>query len=232
MLQSDFADDYSDTENDPPNITRRDVENVYRFALSFIDSENEGQCSNTKALTELAQLIEFTLQPKNINVQAARTAIKILIESRCPSNPKAVASIQNLVRNLDIVIQAPADLAIFGFMLKQILIPMSILLEPMPFLSDDKEVKEALVGAYLEHHRDTGLADVIGIWDKVTQLQRTEVEHILARKSSVLRKLLEELTTYNELQGLDIHEALTAFVQEFERRLLRGVRRAHTGRTL
>jgi hypothetical protein len=90
-----------------------------------------------------------------------------------------------------------------------------------------------LIRVYLEEEGERGLRDVILMWDRVGQRWCMEAERVLIVAGfRLLRQTLDDLLQGKHISRIDADQTLTAFVQEFERRLVRGVRPGRAGRSL
>jgi hypothetical protein len=104
------------------------------------------------------------------------------------------------------------DVRVFVFACDQMMIPVNSALISIP--SDDLIYTQARAKAYLDTLGESGLATVIRLWDDLG------VEGCLnAERVAVIREFANLRRNLQGFEELDADIVLTAFVQEFERRL-------------
>ncbi|MEO1165339.1 MAG: hypothetical protein AAFV98_16255, partial [Chloroflexota bacterium] len=110
----------------------------------------------------------------------------------------------------------------------------TILIEKIP--SDDREFALQVVSTYLREEGINALSDVIEMWDRHGMRGSLLIEReAIVAGFSILRTTIEsglQTSEKNIKTRLDADLLLTTFVQEFERRLVRGKRPQRSGRSL
>jgi len=206
-------------------------ENVYWFARALVSSEYGSVGSDTAKMLSLAQAIGTFLSIPEPKLVTSKQAAWNLMRKFHRSGTKAAGRIEKLIDFLDPLVTSIQDLFVLKFTIEHILIPTNELLRRVP--SSDKEVAEELIRAYLDETGEAGLKDVILMWDQKGRRWCMERERFLIVAGfRLLREMLDDLLRDNRLNPIDADQTLTAFVQEFERRLVRGVRPGRAGRSL
>ena len=205
--------------------------NTYWFARALINSEYGGKGAQTSVMVQLASIISLSLEADLFDLDAALTAIRGFLHSLHGQTTSAASKVEGLIEELDALITSKQDLITLEFTIEHIIIPINTLLISVP--SSDKDIAETLIRAHLETQGEAGLANAIAMWDRAGRIGSMEAERILIVAGfRILRKTLEEMVEQEQIESLDSDQALTAFVQEFERRLSRGVRPGRAGRSL
>ncbi|MEI8296246.1 MAG: hypothetical protein WCG04_06980, partial [Alphaproteobacteria bacterium] len=191
--------------------------NAYWFARMLINGDKYGAVGKeTKLLLEicaaLTTVFSNSTQPPDLKVSLAKQIIMSLFEKRFTKATGRSARIKLFLEDLLLKLTRPDDVAVFILTVQNILIPINIALESIP--SDDKAYTEAIAKAYLDKLGDKALATVINLWDDagVTGCLNTERVAVV-RGFTHLRRDIEQMPEY------EMNMILTAYVQEFERRL-------------
>jgi len=147
------------------------------------------------------------------------------------SGTQAASKVEKLIEYLDRLINTGKDLEILGFTIEHIIIPTNMMLRRIP--TSDREAAERIIRGYLAEEGEAGLKDVILMWDRIGERWCMEAERVvIVAGFRLLRETLDDLLRVNKLTRMDADQTLTAFVQGFERRLVRGVRPGRAGRSL
>lgn len=206
-------------------------ENVYWFARSLINSEHGGKGADTQTMLRLAQVIGLSFEAPAFDLEAAKKGIRDFLRGLHDPSTVIAGKVENLVEDLDALVETETDLGVLKFTIEHVVIPMNILLGSVP--SSDRDIAETIVKAHLETENENGLINAITMWDKAGRQGSMEAERTaIVAGFRILRKTLQEMLTQEKIKDLDLDQALTAFVQEFERRLSRGVRPGRAGRSL
>jgi len=206
-------------------------ENVYWFARILVGSEYGSEGSNTTQMLELSRRIDPLLAVPEPKVGTAKRIILNFLGQLHRPGTQAASKVEKLVDRLDQLITSLEDLLVLKFTIDHVIIPTNELLQRVP--SSDKEAAEELIRVYLEEEGEEGLRDVILMWDRVGQRWCMEAERVLIVAGfRLLRETLDDLLQGKHISRIDADQTLTAFVQEFERRLVRGVRPGRAGRSL
>ncbi|MGH8338571.1 MAG: hypothetical protein ACRETL_17490 [Gammaproteobacteria bacterium] len=109
---------------------------------------------------------------------------------------------------------SPKDFEVFVLTCEAIMIPINEALPIIP--SSDRQYAEAIAKAHLDALGEAGLRTIINIWDDLGLYGcLTEERMQVMRGFAALRVVLQQQNLADE----DTNAVLTAFVQEFERRL-------------
>lgn len=206
-------------------------EKVYWFARGLIASEYGSAGGNNKNILKLAGMIDYLLSASEFKVERNKKLIWETIRGWHKVGTQAASKIEKLIDYLDPLIENKTDFSILKFSVNHIIIPTNQLLEYVP--KSDREVAEELIRAYLREEGEEGLKDVILMWDREGRRYCLRQERTLVVAGyRLLRELLEDLLLKKKMTRIDVDYILTAFIQEFERRLVRGVRPTRAGRSL
>lgn len=193
-------------------------DNTYWFARMLIQSDKYGNVgSKTDAMLGAAEIIENMLpriDDNDQNLDVAKKAVFDYLISTRKENTKAREGVEWLCGDLDPKIKNKKDLFILGLTMMHIVVPINKMLESIP--NNDIEIAEPLAKAYLDQYGEQGLKDVIEIWDELGLKGCISVERAeIVQGLGILRDILKK---YN-IESIDSDYIITAFVQEFERRV-------------
>jgi hypothetical protein len=211
-----------------------DAEKAYgklKILVPVLVSGKYGTLTNTTTMLNLSQAIDTFLSIPEPELVTSKQAAWNIMRKFHRSGAKAANRVEKLIDFLDPLITSVQDLIVLKFTIEHILIPTNVLLRRVP--SSDKEIAEELTRAYLDETGEAGLKDVILMWDRKGRRWCMERERVLIVAGfRLLRETLDDLLRDDRLNRIDADQTLTAFVQEFERRLVRGVRPGRAGRSL
>lgn len=191
--------------------------NAYWFARMLINGDKYGAVGKDRTLlTEISlglkKILEDKNQPEELKVALSINVIKSLMNSRFARAKSRTDRINVFIEDLGKKLLSVDDVAVFVLTAENIMIPINRALEGIP--SDDKEFTEATAKAYLTELGDDALATVIGFWDDAGVEGCLTAERVaVVREFSHLRRDIAQMPEYES------NLILTAFVQEFERRL-------------
>lgn len=198
--------------------------------LPVLVSNDYADLTNTSSMLKLCQLINMLLLPPKQKLGTSKLTICEFINRLYLPKEIAVSKVEKFVDSLDQFITLPEDLLVFKFLIENVIIPLNLLLQKVP---EEDNVIEDLIHEYLKVEGETGLDDVILMWHRVEQQWCMETERaLIVAGFRILRETLDDLFQSKRITRLDADQSLTAFVQEFERRLVRGVRPGRAGRSL
>lgn len=194
-------------------------DNVYWFARFLINSDKYGGVGvETEMMMKLATGLEV-LVPKlkgktseEAIIQSAIEFIKNTLLERW-GKTKRKNHVQNLCQDLEGRFNCILDLEVFRLTCEKVLAPINEALKAIP--NDDKVFAESMATALMKTKGERGLAEIINLWDDlgVQGCLSAERTQVVKRFGSLRRSLNPSLNP----QEVDI--ILTAFCQEFERRL-------------
>lgn len=206
--------DYSKNNTD---ILQNPWRNVYWFSRMLINSDKYGSVGKrSKQLAEivssLRQLIDnpdFSDSDKLVISKALIREKIIFYSSRSKST---IDRVLLFCDDLDKKLQELSDVAVFILTADAVMIPINNALPSIP--SNDRVYTLTTAKAYLQGSGDKGLASVINLWDDLG------VEGCLnAERSAVVGEFAKLRQHTSQMSEADSNLILTAFVQEFERRL-------------
>lgn len=196
-------------------------QNVYWFARMLINNDKYGSIGkDNKLLMTIAsslRLIYSDNKSKNENeiLILQKKSLKNILLERFKKSKTRLGRIKRFIQDIDNAIQYIKDMDVFIFTCENIMLPINHAIDNVP--NDDKKFTLAIAKSYLDVKKEQGLATVINLWDDLgvrgsLTAERTEIIKAFA----TLRVLLFK---DNELTENDRDTVMTAFVQEFERRV-------------
>ena len=191
--------------------------NAYWFARMFINSDKYGSIGKeNKLLVEIAIGLRSIIEDKNnddkTKVTLCKNSLKNLLDKRFSRLTGRTDRIHRFFEDVSNKIQTMEDVAVFIVTAESILIPINKALEGIP--NNDIQYTQATAKAYLDELGNDALATVIGFWDDVG------VEGCLnAERIAVVREFAHLRRDISMLPEHETNMVLTAFMQEFERRL-------------
>ncbi len=199
------------------NVLQNPWRNAYWFARMLINGDKYGAIGKeSKLLTHvcsaLQTVMEDRVQTADVKLDLAKGVIKELLGRRFARTTGKTARIHLFLEDLFLKLETINDVFVFIVTAQNILIPINEALSGIP--NDDKAYTEAIAKAYLEKLGDAALATVINIWDDAGVVGCLNAERVaVVRGFTHLRR---------DIFQMPEHEAnmiLTAYLQEFERRL-------------
>lgn len=209
---------------------------AYWFARILVDSEYSGIASNHHSeMLQISTIIDNMLEKIDgeEEFEAAKQSLFNLIRRACikKRGTKKEQLVENFMADIDEMLESKKDLFIFNFALKNIVLLGNRLIKEIP--SNDREFSEIAIETYLGRMKEKGLKDAIRLWDRLGSRGCMEAERIeVVQGFKILRNIISEKFKNSEMTVDDADWVLTAFVQELERRLSRGVRPGRAGRSL
>ncbi len=196
-------------------------EKVYWFARMLINSDKYGAIGNnseimlniSKALTTLLLSKNFQKEEESLQIEILLNTIrKILLDKRNPATSKFRA-LTNLIEDLTPMLLTLQDFRIFALTCEKIMVPINMALKSIP--NDDDSFVRSIAKSLLETKAEKGLANIINILDEIgtkgcVMAERREIVKSFEFLKTDLAKFLSEK---------ELNIVLTAFCQEFERRI-------------
>ncbi len=214
-------------------IEKSPFKNVYWFARYLLNTDQYGGLGKNKEtqLLEIVSILErIMVQPKMSDREKLLACKKTLsneITGLARSGTKRAGFALNLVDTLDKEIETIEDVIIFCITMKYVVAPINQAIVTVP--SDDVEFCEKAATNILKALGEERAGVVIETWDKLgvkgcLDAERTAVVETFMR-------LIGNLSSLDVIEhdSFDDNLVLTAFVQEFERRL--GQKRKERGGT-
>lgn len=191
-------------------------DNVYWFLRMLIASDKyAGVGGDSNTMLALAKTIRLLIKSSEEDADLPQTlmrGVRDVLTGRWSVGKKA-SSVRLLCDDLSEKLVSIEDFKVLAFTCEKVLVPINESLKGIP--SDDREFAHAVAKALLTAKRETGIATVINLWDDVgthgcLSAERSEVVRIYRNLDLSLKPIAEQ-------DDKDI--VLTAFCQEFERRL-------------
>lgn len=197
--------------------TENQWENVYWFSRILISNDKYGAPGKKNDLLEelidsLKTLLNDEKKKPPKLLDESKETIKKLIDKkfiRAKSKKERIRLFYNdlfkRLKNID-------DVNVFIITLEYIMLPINKAMEKVP--NNDREFTLPLAEEFLNRMGSDGLATVINFWDDIG------VEGCLKEERKILTKEFTKIReSTDSLKITDSNQILTAFVQEFERRL-------------
>ncbi len=206
--------DFLKTETE---ILQNPWRNVYWFARMLINSDKYGSVGkdskNLAGLTaQLRLIIDKPGQTDLEKLDICKSVIKEVMTSRYKNAEASKKRVTLFCNDLEQKLENLADISVFILTAELVMIPINNALMGIP--NDDREFTIATAKAYLNRLGEKGLATVVNIWDDLG------VEGCLtAERIAVIKEFSQLRYQIAKMPVADSDMVLTAFVQEFERRL-------------
>ena len=191
--------------------------NVYWFARMLINVDKYGAVGKEsefllQLVGGLRTIVAGDQHTDAIRVELAINVLNNLVEKRFSKATGKSARVKLFFEDLTKKLLTIDDINAFVCAAESILVPINLALTTIP--SNDREFTEAIAKTYLDKLGDAGLATVVGFWDDAG------VEGCLnAERLAVLRSFSHLRRDLAHMPEIDLNLVLTAFMQEFERRL-------------
>jgi hypothetical protein len=194
-------------------------DSVYWLARMFVNSDQYGGIARgTQFVEELAAAVERALQrsamlPEAEALPVLQGAVRDLLLRR-RTGTSTYKAVERLCEDLAARLITREHFKALALTLRHVIAPVNRALEQIP--SDDRVYAERLATELLQQKGEAGVKDVMILWDTLgaqgcLAAERVQVVRAFAR----VRTHIEQLVPDRSNQDL----ILTAFVQEFERRL-------------
>ncbi|MDR0197550.1 MAG: hypothetical protein LBI36_04950 [Oscillospiraceae bacterium] len=203
-------------------ITDSPWKNTYWFARMLLSGDRYGAIGKSKEhqLIELANRLEVVSIQNSLSLQdkiavCKKTLTKTLSELFKP-NVKSYALSLDLANDIECELNSLEDVVAFVVAVKYIVVPMNTAISLVP--SSDKDFCCETAKYILDSLGETSIGRVINTWDNLGVRGCLDIERsIVVTEFTKLRNNLKSLSPARSESEDNI--ILTAFVQEFERRL-------------
>lgn len=210
------------TDQHLPALTKAIIENPWRNVYWFLRMLKGGDKYGSpgdkmEVMADLAAKIELVLNDHRLDTEeklsVAKAAICNAIRAAFSRSTSKKERIEIFLSDLLKEIESCIDLEVFAFTIQWALLPTSTALATVP--SDDKLFAEQQAKSYLDALGEAGLATVINLWDDlgVTGCLTAERQAIVREHLNLRNAISSRLSEHEQAM------VLTAFDQEFERRL-------------
>lgn len=207
----------SDAERLEQEAIENPWRNVYWFARMLINGDKYGSVGkDSKTLAGVTAQLRLVLERKGqseaARLETCKAVIRNILEARYQNASSVIDRVRLFCDDLDSKLGTLTDVAVFVLTAESVLIPINNALTGIP--SNDREFTVATAKAYLDKLGEKGLATVINIWDDIG------VEGSLtAERVAVVREFSNLRRDVAKMPETEANLVLTAFTQEFERRL-------------
>ncbi|WP_277056068.1 hypothetical protein [Treponema socranskii] len=203
-------------------IQKSPFRNIYWFARYLIDTDKYGGIGKNKEkeLVKIAEYIENLLKTSTLanddKVLMATSYCFEQIKSFSSQNSKRYLLYENFISKIQEELKTTDDLIVFCMTIKYVISPINRSLENIP--SDDKEFSQAIASSLLKKQGEKKVGLIISVWDDLgikgcLDIERKEVVETFCN-------LIDKINLLEiEHDSVDDSIIMTAFVQEFERRL-------------
>ncbi len=192
-------------------------DNTYWFARMLINSDRYGGIGGDATLMSslaagLRTILTNQKTKENMVVETVAAFIREILSNRWGHTKKS-AAVKLLSEDLIGRLTTQKDVEVLCVTIEQIVIPTNEALKIIP--NDDRVFAESVVSALLKTRGEAGLQEVINIWDDL------RLHGCLAAERTEIVKRFGLLHSYllNIVERNDLNIILTAFCQEYERRV-------------
>ena len=206
--------------------------NIYWFSRYLLNTDSYGAFGKSKErqLLEIVALLESILIQDGMTNEEKISLLKNTLFSELIGITKEGTNVyegaKNLVRVLDTDISTIEDIAIFCITMRYVVSPINHAIEAVP--SNDVDFCRKYAKHILDTLGDSKVGLVIAKWDEMGTKGCLDAERAIV--VGEFSRLIDNLSSLSiEHSSLDDDLVLTAFIQEFERRL--GQKRKSRGGT-
>lgn len=191
--------------------------NVYWFSRMLINNDKYGGIGkDSKTLAGITAQLRLVLEGKDQNdstkIQTCKATIRNVLGKRFEKASSMTNRVKLFCDDLDDKLVSISDIAVFILSSESVLIPINNALTGIP--NNDREFTVETARAYLDSLGEKGLATVINIWDDIGVQGSLTAERV-----AVIREFTNLRQTTSKMPEAEANLILTAFMQEFERRL-------------
>jgi len=208
--------------------------NSYWFARMLLSGDKYGGVGKSKQrqLIDLANRLEIILAQQTLSIvekiKICCDTLNEMLTNLYNPNSKNYLLTCNLARDVELEIKSVEDIIVFIVAVKYMVTPMNVAISLVP--SSDIEFCRATAKQILDSLGETAVGKVIATWDDLGVKGCLDVERsLVVSEFTKLRANLDALGA-KRTEGED-NIVLTAFVQEFERRLAQK-RKSRAGNSL
>lgn len=207
---------------EPAQIQKYVIENpwrnVYWFARMLISSDKYGGIgSDSKILSQISSQLRIALTGNmdcdtENRLSICKKLVRKLLEERHKRAISKITRVRAFCNDLEKKLVTLDDVAVFILTSESVMIPINNALMEIP--NNDREYTTEIAKTYLDELGNKGLATVVNLWDDFG------VEGCLnAERTAVVREFARLRYSIAHMPECEANMILTAFVQEFERRL-------------
>lgn len=191
--------------------------NAYWFARMLISSDKyAGIGKNSELLIQITSQLRVILDdqetPEKDKLAVCLNAIRTTLEHAVRKSKTKQERVKLFCDDLAAKCQTLEDIKVFILTAESIMVPINNAIQNIP--SSDREFAQATAEAYLNSLGMRGLSRVINLWDDLGTEGCLNAERV-----AVIREFTKLKRDIAHMPELEANMVLTAFVQEFERRL-------------
>lgn len=191
-------------------------ENAYWFARILINNDKYGAIGKeSKLMAELASGLRNLMSnqaDQEIQLGLLKSFIQQIINNRYKKETSKSLRAKLFTHDILDMLATLEDVAVLILTIENVLIPTSEAMKAIP--KNDREYTVAAATSYFEQQGISALATVINFWDDAGVKGSLTAERVaVVREFANLRRYIVDFPEY------EADLVLTAFVQEFERRL-------------
>lgn len=204
-------------------IEASSFKNIYWFARHLLNTDQYGALGKNKEtqLIRVVSLLENIIAQSGMNVNekllVCKNTLSTEIQGMVKQGTKNAGLALNLIDTLDNEIKTLDDVVIFCITMKYVVAPINRAIATVP--SDDVEFCEKAATNILNTLGEEKAGLVIETWDILGVKGCLDAERAAVVEAFI--HLIDDLSSLNVIEhnSFDDNLVLTAFVQEFERRL-------------
>lgn len=209
-------------ENIHLKMQKSPFKNIYWFSRHLMNTDQYGALGKSKEvqLLNMVSLLENLISQTGMSDDEKLIVLKNTLTNELSkmvaSGTKSYGLVKNLIVTLDEEIKSLDDIIIFCITMKYVVAPINHALYAIP--SSDTEFCNKSATSILDTLGEKKAGLVISTWDTLGVRGCLDAERTIVVEE--FTKLIDVLTNLNiEHDSIDDNIILTAFVQEFERRL-------------
>lgn len=204
-------------------IEKSPFKNIYWFARYLLNTDQYGafgKIKETQMLSTVSVLENLIIQSRMTDSEKMTVCKETLtkeIKSMVKSNTKHAGLAENFIDVLDTEIKTLEDVVVFCITMKYVVAPINRAIAIVP--SNDMDFCKKTAVSILDSLGEEKAGLVISTWDNLGVKGCLDVERTAVVEE--FTKLIDNLSSFNTIEhnSLEDNIILTAFVQEFERRL-------------
>jgi hypothetical protein len=195
---------------------------AYWYARMLIGSDKYGNIGrDSKTFLALSAALRSVIEAnrarsaEQLSLLLLSTLRNILVTRYARKKPtKRMRQVELLCDDLAERLLTPKDFEVFVLTCETLIVPINEALPAIP--SSDREYAQAIAKSHLDTLGESGLPNIINLWDDLGLYGCLNAERVqVIRGFAGLRVILEQENLTDE----EMNSLLTAYVQEFERRL-------------
>ena len=203
-------------------IQKSPFKNIYWFARYLLNTDQYGGIGKAKErqILDIVSILEILITQENFSAEEKIKLLKNTLRNELLNlvnqNTKTYKLVLNLSAQLEQDIQTVEDVIIFCVAMKYFVTPINRAMLLVP--TDDKIFSEKAAKNILDTFGEEKVGDVISTWDNLGIKGCLDIERSIVVEE--FSKLINNLSNLKISHSkLDDNIMMTAFVQEFERRL-------------